>query len=197
MTSDNRIMQLLEESGALMKGHFILSSGLHSDRYCQIAKLYENPAIGEQVAKLMVEKLPADLQVDVVLAPALGAILFGYELARALGVRSVFAERPSGEGFQLRRDFEIGKGERVLVAENVVTTGKSVLEMLPLVQAAEAHIVGFATVADRSKGAFQPGPPVFSLVDLNFEVYPPDSLPEHLRKVPAIKPGSRAMPTAK
>lgn len=182
---------LLEEAGALKRGHFVLSSGLHSDRYCQCAALFERPEIAAKVAALMKRLLPASLRVDVVLSPALGGVLWGYELARVLGCRNVFAERQPGAAFELKRGFDLRAGERVLLAEDVVTTGGSVSELAPLVRSAGADLVGFAVIADRSRGAFKPAAPVFALTELDFETFKPDALPERLRAIPAVKPGSR------
>lgn len=184
---------LLEEAGALKRGHFILSSGLHSDRYCQCATLFERPEIASKVAALLKRSLPAGCRVDVVLSPALGGVLWGYELARVLGCRNIFAERQPGAAFELKRGFEIRAGERVLLAEDVVTTGGSVSELVPLVKSAGAELVGFAVIADRSRGGFKPadGVPLFALTQLDFETFKPEALPERLRTIPAVKPGSR------
>lgn len=183
---------LLEQAGALKRGHFVLSSGLHSDRYCQCAALFEQPEYAERVARLMKQLLPPALGVDVVLSPALGGVLWGYELSRVLGIRNVFAERPPGGAFELKRGFAIAPGERVLLAEDVVTTGGSVSELLPMVESAGAQAVGFAVIADRSRGSFKPREtPLFALTTLDFETWREDDVPEALRSIPAIKPGSR------
>ncbi|MEQ8820616.1 MAG: orotate phosphoribosyltransferase [Sumerlaeia bacterium] len=187
------ILEVLKETGALKEGHFLLSSGLHSGNYCQCAALFEHPDKAELAARAMAEKLAGLPKPDVVLAPALGGVLWGYELARALGVRSIFAERPDGISFALRRGFVLEKGQRVLLAEDVITTGKSVSELLPIIEDAQCEVVGFAAVANRSGGKFAPGHPVFSLVDLNFPTYQPADCPLCREgKGPAIKPGSRA-----
>lgn len=197
-TSD-QTQQLLEEAGALKRGHFVLSSGLHSDRYCQCAALFERPEIAHRVARLMAEQIPGSTEIDTVLAPALGGVLWGYELARALAgarggsVRTLFAERGSDGAFALRRGFALDEGERVLLAEDVVTTGGSVMELTPLVERAGAKIVGFAAIADRSRGAFRPPAPFFALTQLNFETWAPNALPAHLKGVPIDKPGSRPL----
>lgn len=192
------IHDLLEHGGALKRGHFVLSSGLHSDRYCQCATLFERPDLAERVARALLEKLPPTLRVDVVLAPALGGILWGYELARGLGTRgtpplSFFAERGADGAFALRRGFGLSPGQRVLLAEDVITTGGSVMELAPLVRDAGATIAGIAVIADRSRGAFQPPPgvPLFALTALNFETYPPEQCPMCREGRPTEKPGSR------
>jgi len=191
MNVQERVEALLLETGALKRGHFLLSSGLHSDRYCQCAALFEQPAMAEEVANLMEEILPEDLRVDTVLSPAIGGILWGYELARALGARSLFAERKPGELFQLRRGFQLKRGERVLLAEDVVTTGRSVLEVVPLIEAAGAELVGFASIADRSGGKFKPAHPFFSLIKLDFQTWTPEECPLCAAGHPVEKPGSR------
>ena len=193
MSVSDQARSILELAGALKTGHFILSSGLHSDRYCQCATLFERAELAERCARLMLQVMPGGFKVDVVLSPALGGVLWGYELSRVLGVRNVFAERAPGSAvFELRRGFELRAGERVLLAEDVVTTGGSVSELVPLVEGAGAVVAGFAVIADRSKGSFKPTAPLFALTELNFETWKPESLPAHLRDVPAYKPGSRA-----
>lgn len=191
-------LRLLEHTGAVKTGHFLLSSGLHSSKYCQCAALFEHPGVAEKMAAMLVSALPSALGVDIVLAPALGGVLWGYEVTRALAnarrapVRSLFAERQTGQRFELRRGFEIRPGERVLLAEDVVTTGGSVMELVPLVEAAGGVIVAFAAVADRSRGRFQPAQPFFSLVKLDFETFEPGACPLCKSGTPPVKPGSRA-----
>lgn len=189
----NEIERILFEAGAIKKGHFLLSSGKRSDHYCQCATLFEQPHYGTKMAQLMAEKLASNVEVDVVMAPAIGGILWGYELARALGVRSIFAERPDGVTFGLRRGFELKKGERVLLAEDVVTTGKSVLETVPLVEQAGAEVVGFCAIADRSKGSFQPIAPFHSLISLDFQTWTEEEDPLAKQGSVPVKPGSRTM----
>lgn len=191
MPVSDQVRLILEEAGALKSGHFVLSSGLHSDRYCQCATLFERPHLAERCARLLVGMLPHDAKIDVVLSPALGGVLWGYELSRALGVRNIFAERQPGMAFDLRRGFALQPGERVLLAEDVVTTGGSVSELVPLVEATGAAVAGFAVIADRSRGQFRPAAPLYALTELNFQTWEPTALPEHLRNTPAIKPGSR------
>lgn len=190
---------ILEEAGALRRGHFQLSSGLHSDRYCQCAALFERPDLASVLSEALAARIAPAAKPDLVLSPALGGILWGYELARALGafvgrpVRTIFAERGDGGRFELRRGFAIHPGERVLLAEDVVTTGGSVLELAPLVEASGGIIAGFAVIADRSQGRFSPGPsrPVFSLTTLDFQTWDPASCPMCAERVPIHKPGSR------
>ena len=192
---DDTILSLLRASGALLEGHFLLSSGLHSDRYCQCARLLEDPAAGEQAAALLAPALKP-LGATVVLAPALGGVLWGHEVARALGTRSVFAERTDGRVFELRRGFALSATDRVLLAEDVVTTGKSVNEMTPLVEAAGARIVGVASVVDRSGGAYVAphGAPFHHLARLAFQTWKAEECPLCAAGGKPIKPGSRANP---
>lgn len=189
------VEKLLERVGAIQTGHFVLSSGLHSDRYCQCARLFEDPAAAAMIAKLMRDSLPRNLRVQAVLGPAMGGVIWAYELARELGARAVFCERPKGasEGFELRRGFRLEPGERVLLAEDVITTGKSVLEAVPLVQAADAELLGFACVVDRSRGAFDPGlgVPTWALCELEFKTWAADECPMDKAGMPIDKPGSR------
>jgi len=189
------VEKLLERVGAIQTGHFVLSSGLHSDRYCQCARLFEDPAAAAMVARLMKESLPRTIRVQTVLGPAMGGVVWAYELARELGARAVFCERPKGasEGFELRRGFRLEPGERVLIAEDVITTGKSVLEAAPLVKEAGAELVGFACVVDRSRGSFDAGlgVPTWGLCELEFKTWPADECPMDAAGLPIEKPGSR------
>lgn len=190
--SDIRVLELLEQTGALKSGHFVLSSGLHSDRYCQCATLFEHPVIAGEVAEIMAGKLREEgVEADIVLSPALGGILWGYELARALNIRSIFAERGPDRQFTLRRGFALEKGMRVLLAEDVVTTGKSVGELLPLVESSGASVSAFAAISDRSAGHFKPDAPFHALVKLIFQTFAPDQVPDWLSSIPVTKPGSR------
>lgn len=190
------IEESLRECGALKSGHFLLSSGLHSDSYCQCASLFERPAIASRLASIMRDHIGGAVEVDTVLAPALGGVLWGYQLASAMGARSLFAEREKGGAFELRRGFALRPGERVLLAEDVITTGKSVSDLVPIVENAGAEVVGYAAVADRSKGSFEPGPPVFALIELDFATYEEKDVPEWLARIPVEKPGSRALKTS-
>ncbi len=181
--------ELLAEVGALREGHFVLSSGLHSDRYCQCAKLFEHPELAARAASYAKELL-GDHGADLVAAPALGGVLWGYELARALGLPSVFAERNEGV-FTLRRGFAILREQRVLLTEDVVTTGGSVMELVPLVEQAGATVAGIVSVVDRSNGAFSPGVPFHALTTLEFNSYGSADCPMCAAGVPTDKPGSR------
>ncbi len=187
------VEKLLERQHALLTGHFALSSGKHSDRYCQCARLFEDPAAGATVAKLMRDTLPRTLRPQAVLAPALGGVLWGYELARELGARSLFAERDANGTMTLRRGFHLEPGERVVLAEDVITTGKSVSELLPLIEQADADPLAIAAVVDRSKGSFQAPRNIktYALCELQFNVWEPEDCPMCKAGMPIDKPGSR------
>lgn len=188
--SASEALIILERTDALRRGHFVLSSGLHSDRYCQCARVLEYPDHAARLATLMADRLHP-LKADTVLAPALGGIVWGFTLAGAIGARSLFAERAPGEQFALRRGFELKPRERVLLAEDVVTTGGSVMELVPLVESAGASVVGFSAIADRSAGRFLPSCPFHALVQLDFQTYQPDACPMCRAGTPIEKPGSR------
>ncbi|GAB4544749.1 MAG: orotate phosphoribosyltransferase [Phycisphaerales bacterium] len=189
MTSAERTRVILEQVGALRAGHFVLSSGLHSDRYCQCATLFRHPDLASEVAGLAKEEA-CDIACDLVCAPALGGVLWGYELARALHLPSIFAERQEG-AFTLRRGFTIEPGQRVLLAEDVVTTGGSVMELVPLVERAGGSVAGIVSVVDRSKGSFNPGCPFVALTTMEFTTYAPADCALCAQGVPTDKPGSR------
>lgn len=193
LREDKEIESLLLKSGALLKGHFILSSGLHSDQYVQCAKFFQYPEYAE-VAATKLAKLYEDVTIDVVIGGAFGGIIIAYEVARILGVRGIFCERVDGV-FQLRRGLEIKKGERVLIAEDVVTTGKSIDEVAQLVKKYEGIIVGVASLVDRH----MPDPEKFSyrfewLHSVQADAYEPSVCPLCKDgREPAIKPGSRGI----
>ncbi len=185
----------LVESGALLTGHFILSSGRHSGFYLQCAKLCAHPELCERLAAELAEKIKAGLgniSCDVVLSPALGGVVIGYEVARQLKTPALFTERDKNSIMCLRRGFSLTKDERVLIVEDVVTTGGSVLEVARIVKDSGAQTGGYACLFDRSGGKFSPGPPVFSLARLDFPTYPADDCPLCAEgKSKAVKPGSR------
>jgi orotate phosphoribosyltransferase len=182
---------MLRECGALLEGHFLLTSGRHSARYFQAMRLLERPDHCARIAADIAHRLPLD-GVAATFAPAIGGITFGYELARAIpGVRALFAERVNG-AMQLRRGFNIEAGERLILAEDVITTGGSVLELKALAEAAGAEVVAVACILDRSQGAFRPGVPVAHWIELALDSWPADSCPLCAAGAPApVKPGSR------
>jgi orotate phosphoribosyltransferase len=183
---------LLKRTEALLEGHFLLSSGLHSDRYFQCARLLQHPRHAARVGRAL-GALCEPLGAELVVSPALGGIIIGHEVGRALGVRAIFTEREQGV-MRLRRGFQIRQGERVLVVEDVVTTGKSTLEAAGAVAAAGGEVVGMASIVDRSGGASFPHP-FRALLRLAVATYPPEACPLCREgRLPAIKPGSRQMP---
>ena len=199
------VKQCYIDANALLKGHFLLSSGNHSDHYLQSARVLENPKVAEKLVNALAKQiLESHIEVDCVCSPALGGILAGYELARALGVRFIFTERVEGQ-MQLRRGFEVKQGERVLVCEDIITTGGSALESAQCVEFQGAKIVAFAGLAnrgfckrvgshlERKKEARLPEHiPLFALEDFVFNMYEPSSCPLCQNGVEkAVKPGSR------
>ena len=192
MTTEE-VLEIFEQNGALLKGHFLLSSGLHSSRYLQCALVLQHPAItgrlGAELAKLAAAdgRIP---RIDAVMAPALGGIIVAHEVARALGVRALFTERQAG-GMQLRRGFQLAPGEQILVVEDVVTTGGSTREVMDVVSELGGVAVGAGSLIDRSGGAVDLGVPRHALAVLEVPVYQPNDCPLCSEGTPAIKPGSR------
>lgn len=182
-------VEVLTSVGALAQGHFLLSSGLHSPEYFQCAKLLEDPQIGAVIAGKIAEQCKG-WNVQTVLSPAMGAVLIGYELSRALGCRNIFCERPTGI-FELRRGFALAPGERVLMAENVITTGLSVNEAADLARSFGAIVVGYAAIVDRSGGKFKPLEPIAAYLTAEAVTYKPEECPMCSRQMPISKPGSR------
>jgi orotate phosphoribosyltransferase len=187
------LVELMRASGALLEGHFLLSSGLHSPFYLQCARLLMEPRRAERVCVALHAKIRAELPAlafDVVVSPALGGVILGYELGRQLGLPALFTEREGGR-FALRRGFALERGRRVLLAEDVVTTGVSSRECMACVVAEGAVVVAATCLIDRSGGRADLGVPLVALAELDLPVYPPDRLPPDLARQPAIKPGSR------
>ena len=179
-------------AGALLDGHFILSSGLRSARYLQCARVLADPARAARLVAALIAKLPHDASaVDAVVAPAMGGVIVGYELARQLGVESLFVERPQGV-FELRRGFTLAEGARVLMVEDVVTTGLSSREAIVAIRATGSDVVAGACLVDRSNGIADIGVPLTSLIAFDVPTYAADALPPELAALPAVKPGSRA-----
>ncbi|WP_298727908.1 orotate phosphoribosyltransferase [uncultured Ferrovibrio sp.] len=189
------VLQHYRESGALLEGHFLLTSGLHSPVYMQSARVLMHPERAEALCKALAAKICAAMgpkPVDLVCSPAMGGVVVGYELARQLGVPSIFTERVEGV-FALRRGFEIPQGARVLMAEDVVTTGKSSRECIECIEANGGKVVAASCIVDRSDGEVQLGVPLFTLCGFKVPSYREDELPPELRKLPAVKPGSRGL----
>jgi orotate phosphoribosyltransferase len=185
------ILNIFTDSGALLTGHFILTSGLHSDAYFQCAQVFQYPWHAEALCRDIAEHFVAD-KLDVVVSPAVGGIVFGQEIARLLRTRSIFAERVAGK-MTLRRGFQIHPGERVLVAEDVTTTGGSVKEVLEAVKDAGGEVVAVTAVVDRSGGRVEFGVPYFSLFQMEVHNYEPDDCPLCRAGSTAVKPGSRGL----
>lgn len=186
------VMQLFIESGAVLHGHFILTSGLHSDTYMQCAKLFENAKISEKLCAMAASKVQK-YNADAVVSPAVGAIIFGYELSKQLGIPNMFAEREKDGNFALRRGFELKKGSRVIVAENVVTTGGSVKEVIELIERMGSKVVAVAEVVDRSGGKVDFGVPNESLLQIDVKTYAPEECPMCKAGTAAVKPGSKGL----
>lgn len=191
--TDEQVLAEFRAAEALLEGHFILSSGLRSPRYLQCARVLMDPRRGARLAEALAEKLPDELrrQVSAVVSPAMGGVIAGHEMARALGVDAMFLERPTGT-FELRRGFRLVPGQRVLMMEDVVTTGLSSREAIAAIRAAGGEVVAAAALVDRSNGGADLGVPFFPLIRLDVPSYPADQLPPELAAIPAIKPGSRA-----
>ena len=192
MTSED-VLAVFKEAGALLEGHFILSSGRRSPVFLQKALVFSRPDLSEKLCKALAAKLAADFgKIDVVAGPAVGGIIPGYELARHLNARAIFAERVDGQ-LQFRRGFSIAAGERVLIAEDIVTTGLSFRETVEALAKLPGEVVGGACIIDRSGGRADVGCKLISLAQVNFPDYAPDDLPPELQKLEAIKPGSRGL----
>ena len=191
--TDEQILDEFRAAGALLEGHFILSSGLRSPKYLQCARVLMDGARAEKLARALAAKLPLDIResIDVVVSPAMGGVIIGHEMGRALGRPAMFLERPEGI-FHLRRGFGLEPGARVLMVEDVVTTGLSSREAIAAVQAAGGEVVAEASLVDRSNGEADLGVPFFPLIRIDVPAFAADSLPPELAAIPAIKPGSRA-----
>jgi len=191
--TDEEILAEFRAADALLEGHFILSSGLRSPRYLQCARVLMDGARAERLARALAAKLPSDLRdsIDVVVSPAMGGVIIGHEMGRALGKPAMFVERPEGT-FYLRRGFSLRPGEKVLMVEDVVTTGLSSKEAIAAIEQAGGKVVAAASLVDRSGGMVDLGVPFMPLIRIDVPTYSADDLPEELAAIPAIKPGSRA-----
>jgi orotate phosphoribosyltransferase len=188
MTSEEAI-QIFRQTGALLEGHFILRSGLHSRQYFQCALALQEMPVVERLGGALAAKV-SGLGAVTVIAPALGGLVIGQEVARQLGLRFIFAEKEDGK-LVLRRGFKIAPDEKVLVVEDVVTKGGRVQETMDIVYANGGYIVGVAAIVDRSNGTLKFGVPFVSLLSLNVEAFEPDKLPPDLKALPVVKPGSK------
>lgn len=191
--TDEEILAEFRAADALLEGHFILSSGLRSPRYLQCARVLMDPARAERLARALAAKLPAEIRdaVDSVVSPAMGGVIIGHEMGRALGKPAMFVERPQGT-FELRRGFRLSPGAHVLLVEDVVTTGLSSREAIAAIDAAGGNVVGAASLVDRSGGKADLGVPYTPLIRIDVPTYEADALPPELASIPAVKPGSRA-----
>ena len=191
--TDDEILDEFRAAEALLEGHFILSSGLRSPRYLQCARVLMDPARAERLATALAAKLPRDVRdaVDVVVSPAMGGVIIGHEIGRALGKPAMFVERPDGV-FALRRGFALDPGTRVLMVEDVVTTGLSSREAIAAIEATGASVIAAASLVDRSGGTADLGVPFVPLIRIDVPTYSAEDLPPDLAAIPAMKPGSRA-----
>ena len=188
------VLDVFKQAGALLEGHFILSSGRRSPVFLQKAFIFKNPALTEKVCKALAEKIKDELDEmpDVIVAPAMGGVIPGYETARHLGLESIFVERENGE-FTLRRGFTLEKGAKVLMVEDIISTGLSSRECIAAINKTGATVIAGACIFDRSAGEADIGVPLVSLASQKFPSYTPDDLPPELENIPAIKPGSRGL----
>jgi orotate phosphoribosyltransferase len=191
MTEDE-ILAEFRDAEALLEGHFVLSSGLHSARYLQCARVLMDPARASRLASALARSLPLEIKskLSMVVSPAMGGVIIGHEMGRSLGLPAVFVERPTGT-FELRRGFRIEKGQKVLLVEDVVTTGLSSREAMKAVEEAGGEVIAAAALIDRSNGLADLGVPFFPLIRLDVPVYEPQNLPPELAALPVEKPGSR------
>lgn len=190
---EEEVLAEFRSSKALLEGHFMLSSGRHSAHYLQCARVLMNPDRAARLAVALAARLPHDVrrQITKVVSPAMGGVIIGQEMGRALQVDAMFVERPTGT-FELRRGFALERGDKVLMVEDVVTTGLSSREAIRAIEEAGGQVIAAASLVDRSAGSVDLGVPFFPLLALNFPTYAPDDVPPELAASPAVKPGSRA-----
>lgn len=191
--TDEEVLGEFRASGALLEGHFLLSSGRHSARYLQCARVLMNPARAARLAEALAASLPDDVRsaLDAVVSPAMGGVIAGHEMGRALGLDAMFLERPTGT-FELRRGFALEPGARVLMMEDVVTTGKSSLEAIAAIRSAGGDVIAAAAIVDRSGGEADLRVPFYPLIRLSVPSYADNEVPADLAAIPVTKPGSRA-----
>jgi len=193
--NETEILREFTDAGAVLKGHFILSSGLRSDTYLQCARVLMDPGRAGRLCAVLAGKVMQKLphaRFDLVASPAMGGVIVGYEMARQLGLPSIFCERENGV-FAFRRGFGMDKGSKVLLVEDVVTTAKSSLEAMECIHANGGEVVAEACLVNRGEGAGNLTVPLISLLKLSVPAFSPDALPEHLKNIPAVKPGSRGL----
>ena len=191
MLSLKESLKILKETNALLEGHFILSSGLHSQKYIQCAQLMSKPHKANKICVSLAEKIEKEFSdFDLILSPAMGGLIIGYEIGKLLKKETIFSERVNNE-FKLRRDFKIKKNSKVLIMEDVITTGKSSLECSELVSSNGGILIGYACIIDRTNDKSKIKDKIISQIKLNFPTFSKDNLPKELSSIPAIKPGSR------
>lgn len=190
---DEEVLAEFRASKALLEGHFLLSSGRHSAHYLQCARVLMDPERASRLAMALAQRIPRELRKELtkVVSPAMGGVIIGHEMGRALGLEAIFVERPTGT-FELRRGFALEPGDKVLMVEDVVTTGLSGREAMDCIRETGAEVIAAAALIDRSAGSVDLGVPFFPLIAINFPTYAPDELPPALAATPAVKPGSRA-----
>ena len=191
--SENEVLNVYKSIGALLEGHFVLSSGLHSRMYLQSALIFSNTTIAESLCRSLAQKLQSVINIndiDLVVSPAMGGVIVGYELSRNIKKPNIFAERKEGK-FSIRRGFEINKGQKILVVEDIVTTGKSSLECFECIRDLGGEVICEAALINRGGNSVDLGVPLVTLANLNIPNYDSNNLPEDLKNIPAIKPGSR------
>ena len=190
--TENEILAEFRDAEALLEGHFILSSGLHSPRYLQCARVLMDPARASRLGSALARSLPLEIKskLEMVVSPAMGGVIIGHEVGRSLGLEAVFVERPTGT-FELRRGFRLRRGQKVLLVEDVVTTGLSSREAIKAVAEAGGEVIAAAALVDRSNGLANLDVPFFPLISIDVPVYEPQNLPDDLAALPVEKPGSR------
>ena len=192
MLSHKKSLDILRKTNALLEGHFVLSSGLHSSKYIQCAKLLSFPSKAEKICKSLSNKIKKNFKnIDLILSPAMGGVIIGYELGRLLKKETIFCERVNGK-FALRRGFKIKKNSKVLIVEDVITTGKSSMECVKLIKKAKASLIGFATIIDRStKKTLKIKKKIISHLKIDVPTFKANRLPKNLKSIPITIPGSR------
>ena len=192
MLSHKKSLNILKKTNALLEGHFVLSSGLHSSRYVQCAKLLSFPHLADKICISLAKKIKKKFKsIDLILAPAMGGVIIGYEIGKLLKKETIFCERINGK-FRLRRGFNIRKGSKVLIMEDVITTGKSSIECVKLIKKAKAKLVGFASIIDRStKKNLKIKKVIISHMKIDVPTFKKNNLPDYLKSTPITVPGSR------
>jgi orotate phosphoribosyltransferase len=191
MLSYKESLKILKETNALLEGHFVLSSGLHSDKYVQCAQLLSKPSKAKEICLSLAEKIKENFKsFDLIVSPAMGGVVIGYEIGRILGKETIFAERVNGK-FELRRGFKIQKNQKILIVEDVITTGKSSLECTEMINKHNGNVIGYACIIDRSNDRSLIKKDFVSQIKIEIPTYNKNELPDHLKKLNPTKPGSR------